>query len=471
MSEALWPVSGLAHMFLGIESEKYPMDGAAMLMLDPSTAADGYGFAEVRGELAARIPATILGRRLVRFPPFGPSYATAYWAPDAKFDIDRHLFTASVAPPGDLYALAALTLELSEGALPRDRPLWRAWLVDGFTDGRLALIIRLHHAAVDGLAGMALFGTLFDREPTPAGTLAQARQLPGPRRGSVLRRSVPALAASPLKSLRAGVALGRTLAAGRGAADGAQRGRIFRDAAPDCLFNRVPSSPERSLALLEVPMEKLKAIKNRHGITITDLVLALVTGALRTYLAERDEAVDQPLAAMCPMSVRTDTEATNSFVMMVNRLPVQLEEPLARLAAIHAETVASKRVAQAEATVGDSAALVANALPPLTWSVMRGLPDAVLKRMPALANLEVSSIPGPPFPLYLAGAEVTTMHARTFVQRGSGLFISAMSYAGTMFIAVTAIRELVPDPERLAAGIEAEMMLLASSASRERARA
>ncbi|MHB8690986.1 MAG: wax ester/triacylglycerol synthase family O-acyltransferase [Solirubrobacteraceae bacterium] len=469
MPERLLPVTGLAHMFLGTESADYPMDGAAIIVLDPATAPDTFGFDAVRAQLAARVPPTILGRRLVRVPPFGPSYAAAYWAIDNRFDIDRHLVRIPAPADDDLGALA---LRLSDGMLPRDRPLWKAWFVDGLSDGRAALIMRLHHAVLDGMAGMELFGQVFDREPRPAAAL----MAPRPRRLSsgplaavpeavALVRSVPAAARVPFGVSAGAISLVRGLASGRSAAAGESRGRLFRDTAPDCLFNRIASSPARSLGLVELPLAELKAVKNAYGVTVTDLVLALVTGALRAYLSERGEPVDRPLAAMCPMSVRSPgAQGTNQFVMMVNRLPIGLDDATVRLAAISAETAVNKRVAQAERAVADTAATLTGMLPPALWGAVGAMPDAVVGRLPPIANLQVSSIPGPPFPLYLAGAEVTALQARTFVQRGSGLFICALSYNGTMFLGATAVRELVPDPERLTELVRSELAELAELA-------
>ena len=216
MSDRLTPVTGLAHMFLGTESADYPMDGAAIIVLDPSTAPRGFGFESVRAQLAARIPTTILGRRLVRVPPFGPAYAAAYWAQDHGFDIDRHLSRIAAPADGDLGALA---LRLSDGVLPRDRPLWKAWYADGLSDGRAALIMRLHHAAVDGMAGMDLFGRIFDREPLPPTAAAVTRS----RSGTALvtttavaaARTLPAAARAPFTVASRALSLARGLSTGR----------------------------------------------------------------------------------------------------------------------------------------------------------------------------------------------------------------------------------------------------------------
>jgi diacylglycerol O-acyltransferase len=463
-------LSGIDHMFLGTESDAYPMDGAAIMLLDAAGAGPEFGFDEVRDFLARKIAGTpVLTKRLRQVRWLGPGYATAFWAPDPHFTLDRHLDRATVPPPGDRAALAALTVALSGGRLPRDRPLWKAWYVDGLADGGAALVVRIHHAAVDATAGMQMLGSLLDFEPSPPRTAAPSTAL-APSRSRVptsvelIARAAPELMLHPARSARRAVSLARALSAGRREAQDAERGRLFRDARDGCLFNRPARDAEKSLALLELPMDRVKLVKDELGVTLTDLALGLVTGSLRRYLADRAETVNRPLSAMCPMSVRAADDRSaqgNRFLFLVNRLPIQLADPLERIAAIRRETELSKRVGRAEAEVENTIVASTEIFPSGAWGVIGALPDSVIGRAPAMFNLTLSSVPGPPFPMYLAGAEVTHLHLRTFTQRGgSGLFITCMGYNGTLHIGITALRELVPDPERLAAGIEDELVVL-----------
>lgn len=461
-------VTGMEHVFLGIESDDFPMDGAAILMLDPSTADGDWGYDAVREAFARGVPTVdVMTRRLVEGPSITPGYWTAYWATDPNFDVDAHLERVTVPAPGDTAALAQLCLELSAGRLARDRPLWKAWYVDGVADGRAAVILRVHHAAVDGIAGMEMFAALLDTEPNPRRRRTPER-LEGeiPSHAGLLARSARDLATLPLDAARNALALGSGIVSGRRAAAGADRGRLFRDTREQ-LFNRHVESPEKSLALVELSLAEVKAVKNQLGVSLADVVLALVTSSLRTYLFGRGEAVDEPLMALCPINVRAGSEragAGNHWAMMFNRLPVHLDDPVERLGAIRQETETNKRVAQARARVVNPAAAIADIVPPPAWQLAGKLVNLPLGRlMPPIANVEVSSIPGSPVPLYLAGARLTHMHSRTFVQQGSGLFIACVGYADSLDISITSLRELVPDPEAIGGSVERALVELASS--------
>jgi diacylglycerol O-acyltransferase / wax synthase len=462
-------VNGMARMFLGIESDDFPMDGAAMLVLDSSEAGPDFGYEAIRATLARKARAVpVLRKKLVRIPWVGPGHLAAAWVEDDEFRIDRHLDRTRIRPPGDLRALADLTIALSEHLLPHDRPLWKATFVEGLEDGRVALILRAHHAAIDAMAGMQVLGALFDVEPNlPAQALAVAvpatRTLQLPAAVELAGRSLPELITLPVRHARRSLSLVRALSAGRTASEGEDRGRLFRHTVPDCLFNRTVEDTAKSLALLELPMGRLKACKNALGVTLTDLMLALVTASLREYLARRDEDVTRPIATLCPMNVRLPGDTSgegNHFLMMVNRIPIDLDDSSERVAVIRRETTVNKRVGMAEAEIANTTATFTDLIPAGAWPLIGALPDTVVGRMPAQSNLTLSSIPGPPVPLYLAGAKLLHMHMRTFVQRGSGLFVSCAGYHDTMDVGITSLQELVPDPESIAEGIERELAVL-----------
>jgi WS/DGAT/MGAT family acyltransferase len=458
----------MEHVFLGIESDDFPMDGAAILLLDTSTAGPDFGYETVRAAFARSVPdVAVMTRRLVQPPSLTPGYLTAYWATDPRFDLDNHLERATVAPPGDTAALAELCLTLSAGKLPRDRPLWKAWYVDGVADGGAAVILRVHHAAVDGIAGMEMFAALLDSKPDPA-PRTRVPKVAGaglPSTPVLLARSLWDTAWMPLDSAREAASLVRAVRAGDRAAAGEPRGRLFHDA-HGSLFNRHVSTSEKSLALVELPLADVKAVKDALGVTLTDVVLALVTAALRTYLLDRGEPVDEPLSSLCPINVRAGDEQSgsgNHWAMMFNRLPIHLEDPLEQLAAIRQEMMTNKRVAQARTEVVNPAEAIGGIVPPLIWPLVgRLLALPVAEHMPPLANLQVSSIPGSPKRMYLAGAELLHMHSRTFVQQGSGLFFACVGYADTLDVGITALSELVPDPETIAAGMQRHLELLGS---------
>jgi diacylglycerol O-acyltransferase len=468
-------VVGMERVFLGLESDDYPMDGAALLILDPATAEGGYGFDAVRAAFQRGLPRTpVLTRKVVEAPTPVPGSGPAYWVEDPDFDLDAHLGRIIVSAPGDRAALAELTVRLSEGGqLPRDRPLWRAWYVDGVADGLAAVIVRFHHAAVDGIAAVEMFGALLDLEPRPAPkSVAATDDHRRPGATDILLRSVRDVALMPAIAAKDAATLAIGLAAGQWAARKAPRAAL-PDAGPS-LFDRASSSPEKSLGLLELPFAEVKAVKNALGVSLTDVVLAMVTASLRQYLMDRGDPVDNTLSALCPINARSGKEqsgAGNHWAMMFNSLPIHLADPLEQLAAIQRETATNKRVAYARAEYVNPADAVAGIVPPVTWPIVRKIISSPLGGyLPPIANLTVSSIPGAPMPLYLAGAKVLHMHNRAFTQPGAGLFVAYVGYCDSLDVGITATRELVPDPEKIAAGMREHLALLgtlALSADRE----
>jgi WS/DGAT/MGAT family acyltransferase len=340
------------------------------------------------------------------------------------------------------------------------------------------VIIRLHHAVVDGVAGLEAFGALLDPDPsTSAGRDRSGTRRPDgpapapplPSAPALLARSAWDAATMPAAAVRSAAMLARAVRAGDRAAGGEPRGRLFQDGGA-ALFNRRVRDSSKSLALVELPLDQLKATKNVLGVTLTDLILASVTASLRSYLLERGEPVDAGLSALCPINVRVGGEGAgygNHWAMMFNRLPVGTADPLEQLRTIRSESSANRRAARARAEIGDPAAAIATIVPPPAWPLIgRLLGSPIGGLMPPIANLQVSSIPGSPQPLYLAGARLLHIHSRTFVQQGSGLFIACIGYDGTLDVGITAIRELVPDPERIATGMRDHLELLGSLGER-----
>src|SRR6202011_3460928 len=258
-------VVGMEHMFLGTDSDEFPMDGAAILVLDPAAGGAGFGYEHVRAAFERGLHrAPILTKKVLEAPSPTPGYLSAYWVTDPHFDLDAHLDRVTVPPPGDRAALAQLAVTLSEGKLPRDRPLWRAWYVDGLAGGEAAVIIRLHHAVVDGVAGMELFGALLDSEPIPPpatdATIGGGKAPSGPK---LLLRSLRDVALMPANSVKEAASLAAGFIAGGIAGGGLPR--LSRT--EPSLFNKAVDKPDKSLALLELPLAEVKAVKDSLGVS------------------------------------------------------------------------------------------------------------------------------------------------------------------------------------------------------------
>lgn len=462
-------VTSLERLFLELEQDQYPMDGAGIMLLDPSTAPEGFGFAAMREHFEQKLAdLPLLTRRLVR-PPLGMS--GGYWVEDPAFTLEHHLHHIAVPAPGDLDALVRLTLDISTRALDRTRPLWDAWFVEGVEHGLAALIFRQHHASVDGMGGMQEFAALFDLEPSPQRLAAEPWAQPSsrvPSAAELALRSVPELATHPVRSVKSVVDLARASRLARTAAAGADRGR-FLGPLPRTLFNRPAASPDKTLGLASVALDDVKMVKNTFGVTVNDVVLAVVTGALREYLLAHGDLPDTPLVAAIPINVRTGDDETatgNHFTFMFNRLPTHLDDPVEQLLVNHDEAVANKRVAEARMRAVNPVAAIADLPPPNGWGFIGGLLSnpRVGRSMPPLMNLCVSNMAGPPFPIYVAGAKMLHMFGRTMLLSGVALFIHCISYAESVDFGVTTLRDVIPDPESIASGIEEHLGLLLKAA-------
>jgi WS/DGAT/MGAT family acyltransferase len=252
---------------------------------------------------------------------------------------------------------------------------------------------------------------------------------------------------------------------------GADRGRLFRRS-PRMLFNRNVTSPEKRLGLTSLPLDEVKAVKNAFGVTVHDVVMAMVAGAVRDYLITRDELPGEPLSALCPVNMRVgaenDSTATNDFSLMWNRLPTHISDPVERLRAIHTDTVVNKRIAHARGTVVNPTAAITDIPPPSAWPILGLLMTRtpVGQVGPPITNLVISNIAGPPFPLFFAGARLVHIYGRTMVMAGVGLFVHCFSYMGMMEFGVTTLRELVPDPQVIADDLRVELDRLREAATR-----
>ncbi len=237
---------------------------------------------------------------------------------------------------------------------------------------------------------------------------------------------------------------------------------------PRALFNRAVTSADKVLAFGLLPLEEVKAVRHAFGVTVNDVLLALVTGAVRDYLSARDELPEAPLVALCPMNMRAGGEEHmgNDFAMMWNRLPTQLADPVERLQAIRDETSVNKRVAAARRAAGNPADAVLEIPPPTVWGFVVSVAQSTLSRfVPPFANVIVSNVAGSPAPLYFCGARIEHLYGRPMVTEGMGLFVLCLSYTGAIEISLTALKELVPDPEALVEGMQEHLRILQGAAA------
>ena len=458
-------LSGLDAGFLSLETATAPMSIGSVCILDPRAAdrrLNAGGLREVLRRRLARVPA--LRRRLASLPF---DLARPYWvemAPD-EIDLEAHVEATELPEPGGWHELSELMAWELGRPLDRDRPLWQLLFVEGLRsipgvpEGAVAIVARVHHAAIDGVSGAEILAALVD------GTLARqpaeepAAGRPEPGALDVLVRTGKDLARTPLELSKTA---GRSLVAlGEGALARFRTGNAppLPFSAPRTPLNR-PVTAERSWAPAFFDLERVKAIKNAEEATVNDVVLAICAGALRGWLLDGGELPEKPLVAMVPVSVRSEGErgtGGNLVSAMLVSLATDEADPRSRLRAIRDAAQSSKsalRAVGARTLVG-SAELFPFALSGLAVRLYSRM--AVAERHRPMFNLVITNVPGPPRRLRIGGAEMLCYVGGAPVFDGLGLILPVLSYAGTVSVGVTADRRILGDAPGFAQRLEAAL--------------
>jgi WS/DGAT/MGAT family acyltransferase len=440
------------------------MHVAMTMVFDPSTVPGGYRFERVRDLIAARIKCEpVFRRRLVEVPL---RLGHPVWVDDPDFDIDYHVRRAALPTPGGLHELAELAGDITAQQLDRSKPLWEIWIVEGVAADRIALVAKMHHSTVDGVSGAALLSVLFDLEADSAERTPPDPAPPDERVPSGLELLVGALVAGAIRPVELTFDLVRTgfrifdvrrVRQREGARPSGAKAALPLSA-PRTSFNAAISR-RRRIAFAAVGLEDVKRLKNAMGTTVNDVVLAICTGALRRFLSDGDELPDRPLVAVVPVSVRSEgvAKGSNQVSSMFVQLPTHLDDPIERLLAIREGTKSAKEEHNA---LGADLLLnwAEHAAPSVFATAARVYTGMGLaNRHRPIANLVVSNVPGPDFPLYLAGAELVANFPLGPVMDGMGVNITIMSYRGVLYWGIIACPEVMPRTRDLAAAVPAAL--------------
>jgi diacylglycerol O-acyltransferase / wax synthase len=452
----LRPLSGLDAGFLYLEAAGTPMHvGSAMLLRAPKRRQ--YDFHRALTEhIHDRLPRAAALRRVLQPAPLGLGHPM--WSEVQNLDLAAHIQQCRLPAPGSASQLWQLVGKLHAQPLPRDRPLWQFTVIQGLASGELALYTKVHHALLDGQGGMALAQALLDVRPTRAAAKSKRADSvtgPGPARGDLARTALRASAlqlAKLVRELPMSIKLASSAASGAGGLLSRLRDSVML--APRTLFN-AQVGPRRSFAVASLPLDSVKQIARYFGASLNDVVLALCAATLRDYLRRRKALPDRPLIAAMPVSLRAagNAEVNNQVSMVQCALASDIADPVERLRAITAATGQLKRqVASFRGLIptdfpGLAAPIWASGLSRL-WA--RG---KIAQRLPPLANLAISNVPGPAVPLYLAGAEVLHYFPVSIVTHGLGLNITVNSYAGCLEFGLIACADIAPKLDTLASGL------------------
>jgi WS/DGAT/MGAT family acyltransferase len=460
-------LSSLDGSFLRLETPNAHMHVAWSGLFEPPAGPPRPSVGALQAKVATRLARVPRFRQRLAFPPL--RLAEPSWVDDPRFEIADHVTAlAGGDEPVALEQFRRMTDATLSEPLDRARPLWHLYLVPRLADGRLGVIFKMHHALVDGKSAVELALLLFDltpdAEPEPADEWHPA---PPP---NAARRALDAFASNAAEPLRA--ARGMARMAGR-PAEGGITGTLRRAAmafeqdllrsAPASYLN-APIGPARVLVRHRARMDDVGRAKQRAGVTVNDVCLAAVSGALRELALLRGER-PHPLKAMVPVSVRGDEQRQdmgNRITFAFIELPVEVSSRAGRLERVHQATAAFKSSGR---PAGTGAVLGALGL----------LPDplknqaARLASSPRVFNLTVSNIPGPRFPVYMLGARMVEAYPVVPLAEHHSLAIGMFSYMDGLFFGLYADPEALPEVERLPEFLNSEVLALAGP-RRRRAR-
>lgn len=457
-------LSRLDEGFLEFETATTPMHVALVGTFERAplaTKEGGVDIERIRHWVASRLPAIPrYTQRLHTVPVFGDRV----WVPDERFELHYHVRHARLPRPGTAQQLKNRCAEILERPLDRARPLWELWIVEGVGEDRFAMVAKVHHCMVDGLGGVEILALLLGLEPFSgeiADVTAVARSPRAPENGDLLREEVARRTRSLLglgrdigRALAEPRSLGRRVGESLTATAALASGGLRRP--PATPFNQ-PVGHHRRVDWVTVDLARTKTLARSLGVSLNDLVLALLATSLRRFLQERGQLTGfDELRIAVPVNVRTaETKRHIGNHASAWLLALPLDEPdVVRCALrIHDETAALKRAGAAKGIE-----LLTDAAEWATSGAMRVAVRLISRARPY--NLIVTNVPGPGVPLYLLGSRLLEAHPHLPLFEGQGLAVALFSYEDRLSFGLNGDWDLLPDLDRLVSAITASFAAL-----------
>ncbi len=476
-------LSGLDASFLYLETAEMPMHVGALHLFELPASYRGDFLADMRRHMASRLPLAPALRRKLAWMPL--NLAAPAWV-DAEPDLAEHIVGITLPEGSGLSELEAQVGELHPVLLERSRPLWKFHVFDGLEPGpngekRYAMYTQLHHAAVDGQAAVALAQAILDLGPEPReiparparerkGQLAMTEMLRGALSNQLdqlgnLVKALPAAvsAISQVAAQTAGGAVGDTVASVwsriKGAGPKSGKSVSTLGLAPRTRLNATVSDT-RAFAAVSLPLAELNAARRRHHASLNDALLMICSSALRRHFAKHGPLPRKSLVAAVPISLRAkgDTASNNQASMSLISLGTHLADAGKRWAHVKAASASMK------ATLGSVKSLLPTDFPSMgvPW-LMEGLTAiygraGVADRIPPVANVVISNVPGPTVPLYMAGAKMLTNYPTSIVVHGVALNITVQTYNESLDVGIIACAQAMPEVDEFAAHVETSFL-------------
>ncbi len=461
-------LSLLDALFLYLETPETPMHVASVTIFKPQPGERDL-FARFREHTAAQLDLLPSYRRRLEPTPLGIDHPV--WAIEEMLDLDKHIRRAALPKPGGMKELQALVAELHAAPLDRSRPLWEYTFIEGLAGGAFAVYAKVHHCAMDGVAGAATLSVVYDLAPGAEHESPPQRIVPldaepsdfieltSTAIGDFIRQGWRAVTSLP------GFVRALAKAAPHFGRDARFLYRYVRDMPRTPLNSAITG--KRAFATASLPLAHVKALAKSRGATINDIVLALSAGALRRYLIERDALPDKPLTAGVPASLRPpgDAHLNNQVVFTLSRLPTDVPAPLPRLAAAQAAGQEAKNLfADMRGLLTTDISILGAPLAVTGLARLWGHARAANYLGPFF-NIVISNVPGPRQTLYCAGAPATHSFPVSIPYHGCALNITAQSYLDQLDFGLVACSETVPGIERIAGFIAEDFAAMCEAAA------
>lgn len=467
-------LSNLDASFLALETRTTHMHVGAVAIFapGPSIGDQGVDIAAIRDLILSRLELIPRYRqRLANVPLEG----SPVWVDDEHFHLDYHVRHIALPHPGSTEQLKDLAGRLMSQQLDRSKPLWELYVVEGLEEGGFALIAKIHHCMIDGVSGIDLMAVLLDFSPefeVAEPNLWEARPAPNGTELLVreVSRSVSAVLANIMRAPTEIAELTSSLSDRATAAAASLSSGWLTQTGRTSLNGSV--SGARAFDWLQLPLSDIKEMKNTHSATVNDVMLAIVAGAVRRYLRSagglnEEELAETEFRIMAPVSVRSQDQSGtlgNKVAMWLLDLPIAEPDPAKRVRIVHRQT---KELKESDHALGASTLV----------EVSTGAPATLLSLAARLAsrarpfNMTVTNVPGPQFPLYMAGSEMLATYPLVPLWQSHGAGIAMFSVSGMVDIGINMDRDLIGDSTLLGVSIEESFLELKNAKPAEKKKA
>ncbi len=457
MEDTMKHLSGMDATFFHVETPETPMHVGSLSVVSLPESYTGDFYEDYKSQIGSRLHLCEVFERKLALMPF--ELSNPVWVDDDDVDLDYHVRRIILSKPGTFQQLEQYVARLHSSLMDRSRPLWELYVIEGLNDGQVGIYSKVHHAAVDGQAGVALAQALYDVTPEPRVVKPRREK----RRSDTYQLGAAELAMAAFRNTAEQyVKMITTLPSTWQALTSLSLPKIsdaLPSIGPNTDWGIAPRTPlnvsitnQRSYAARSVPLADARQTAKRLGVTLNDVVLAVCAQALRRYLADDNALPKAPLLAAVPVSLRQagNTEQNNQATIMLVSLATDIADPLERVKAINQSSTSSKEI------TGSLKAVIPTDYPSFgaPW-LMTGLAtlmgrSKLADSLPPIANVAISNVPGSQVALYMAGAKVNTYFPVSIPGHGMALNITVQSYNGMLDYGLIACRRAVPGIGELA---------------------